>query len=172
MSHYFIGIDLGGTVTKAGIYTAEGREVTVAAQTLPLLSPQVGCCERDMNALWATTCLVIQRALAESHIAAEQIRGIGFSAHGKGLYLVDKSGKPVRNGIVSSDSRAQPLVASWKAQGVDRQAYPLSLQQLWPSHPAALLAWLKQHEPEDYARTGHILMAHVYIRYCLPDNLA
>ena len=172
MSHYFIGIDLGGTVTKAGIYTAEGREVIVAAQTLPLLSSQAGFCERDMNEIWATTCLVIQRALAESHIAAEQIRGIGFSAHGKGLYLVDKSGKPVRNGIVSSDSRAQPLVASWKAQGVDRQAYPLSLQQLWPSHPAALLAWLKQHEPENYARTGHILMAHDYIRYCLTDNLA
>jgi len=44
MSHYFIGIDLGGTVTKAGIYTSEGKEVTVAARTLPVLSPQPGFC--------------------------------------------------------------------------------------------------------------------------------
>lgn len=170
MSHYFIGIDLGGTVTKAGIYTAEGKEITVASQTLPLLSPQAGFCERDMTDLWRATCEVIRRALVESHLSAEQIHGIGFSSHGKGLYLVDKSGKPVRNGIVSSDSRAQPLVAAWKAQGIDRLAYPCSLQQLWPSHPAALLSWLKQHEPESYARTGYVLMAHDYIRYCLTDE--
>ena len=31
MSHYFLGIDLGGTVTKAGVYTAEGREIAVNA---------------------------------------------------------------------------------------------------------------------------------------------
>lgn len=172
MSHYFIGIDLGGTVTKAGIYTAEGREISVAAQSLPILSPQAGFCERDMHALWATTCEVIRRALADSPVSAHAIRGISFSSHGKGLYLVDKSGKPVRHGIVSSDSRTQPLVTAWKAQGIDRKAYPFSLQQLWPSHPAALLAWLKQHEPESYARAGYILMAHDYIRYCLTGAFA
>lgn len=171
MNHYFMGIDLGGTVTKAGIYTAEGREITVAAQTLSLLSPQAGFCERDMDALWVATCEVIRRALAESHLSAEQINGIGFSSHGKGLYLVDKSGRPVRNGIVSSDSRAQSLVTAWKAQNIDRLAYPHSFQQLWPSHPAALLRWLKQHEPEHYARTGYVLMAHDYIRYRLTAEL-
>ncbi|MDM2936228.1 FGGY-family carbohydrate kinase [Citrobacter sp. Cu233] len=167
MDHYYMGIDLGGTVTKVGLYTAEGKEITVAAQTLPLLSPQAGFCERDMTDLWMTTCEVIRRALTESHLSAEQIRGIGFSSHGKGLYLVDKSGHPVRNGIVSSDSRAQPLVTAWKAQDIDRLAYPRSFQQLWSSHPVALLGWLKQHEPENYARTGYVLMAHDYIRYCL-----
>ena len=35
MDHYYMGIDLGGTVTKVGLYTAEGKEITVAAQTLP-----------------------------------------------------------------------------------------------------------------------------------------
>ncbi|MDL4615955.1 FGGY-family carbohydrate kinase [Citrobacter amalonaticus] len=167
MNHYFMGIDLGGTVTKAGIYTAEGREITVAAQTLPLLSPQAGFCERDMDELWVATCEVIRRALAESHLSAEQIYGISFSSHGKGLYLVNKTGTPIRNGIVSSDSRTQSMVAAWKAQDVDRLAYPLSFQQLWPSHPAVLLKWLKQHEPENYARTGYVLMAHDYIRYRL-----
>ncbi|EHN1697460.1 carbohydrate kinase [Salmonella enterica subsp. enterica serovar Newport] len=167
MSHYFMGIDLGGTVTKAGIYTAEGKEITVASRHLPLLNPHVGFCERDMLDLWKTTCEVIRHALAESQLSEEQIHGIGFSSHGKGLYLVDKLGKPVRNGIVSSDSRALPLVIAWKAQNVDRLAYSRSFQQLWPSHPVALLSWLKQHEPESYANTGYVLMAHDYIRYCL-----
>ena len=50
MSHYFLGIDLGGTVTKAGIYTAEGCEIAVTEQALPVLSPQAGFCERNMEA--------------------------------------------------------------------------------------------------------------------------
>ncbi|CRE36241.1 FGGY-family carbohydrate kinase [Yersinia enterocolitica] len=171
MSHYFLGIDLGGTVTKAGIYTAEGREIAVTEQALPVLSPQAGFCERDMEALWAVTCQVIHQTLNAAHTAAgvspEHIRGISFSAHGKGLYLVDKQGQPVRHGIVSSDSRAQALVSRWQKEGKAHQAYELSLQQLWPSHPAALLRWLKENEAENYHRSGYVLMAHDYIRYRL-----
>ncbi|ETO50103.1 3-keto-L-gulonate kinase [Yersinia pestis S3] len=173
MSHYFLGIDLGGTVTKAGIYTADGSEIAVTEQALPVLSPQAGFCERDMEALWIATCQVIRQtlnkacALSEYHIAAENIGGISFSAHGKGLYLVDKQGLPVRNGIVSSDSRAQKLVNRWQQEGKDHAAYERSLQQLWPSHPAALLRWLKENEPENYQRSGYVLMVHDYIRYRL-----
>jgi L-xylulokinase len=108
----------------------------------------------------------------DSGIAADAIHGVSFSAHGKGLYLVDKQGQPVRNGIVSSDSRTQPLVSRWKSEGRDAEAYGRSLQQLWPSHPAALLGWLKEHEPDSYQRTGYILMVHDYIRYCLTGKFA
>lgn len=48
MERYFIGVDLGGTETKAGIYTAEGREIGVSSQVLPLLSP----CLVFANATW------------------------------------------------------------------------------------------------------------------------
>ncbi len=167
MSHYYLGIDLGGTVTKAGIYTPEGRELVVIEQALPLLSPQRGFCERDMSGLWEATCQVIRQALAEGKVDAGQIKGVSFSAHGKGLYPVDKQGRAVRHGIVSSDSRAQSLVSRWLDDGRDQQAYSYSLQQLWPSHPVALLGWLKDHEPENYANTGYVLMVHDYIRYCL-----
>lgn len=167
MSHYYLGIDLGGTVTKAGIYTPEGRELVVIEQALPLLSPQRGFCERDMSGLWEATCQVIRQALAEGKVDAGQIKGVSFSAHGKGLYPVDKQGRAVRHGIVSSDSRAQSLVSRWLDEGRDQQAYSYSLQQLWPSHPVALLGWLKDHEPENYANTGYVLMVHDYIRYCL-----
>ncbi|KAA8998521.1 carbohydrate kinase [Affinibrenneria salicis] len=172
MSHYFLGIDLGGTVTKAGIYTPEGREIVVTERQLPLLSPQMGFCERDMTQLWQATCQVIRQALSEGRIAPGHIRGVSFSAHGKGLYLVDKQGRPVRNGIVSSDSRAQALVKRWRDEGREREAWPASLQQLWPSHPAALLRWLKENEGDSYRRAGYVLMAHDYLRYCLTGEFA
>lgn len=171
MGRYFLGIDLGGMVTKAGIYTPGGNEIIVAGQELSVLSPQAGFCERDMESLWQATCRVINQVLVMGNITAQAIIGISFSAHGKGLYLLDKQGKPVRNAILSSDSRAQPLVHMWRQQGKNAQAYQRSLQQLWPSHPAVLLRWLKEHEPDNYQRIGYILMAHDYIRYRLTGNL-
>lgn len=60
MSHYFMGVDLGGTVTKAGIYTADGLEIKVVELAVPLLSEQMGFCERDMAELWSATSRVIR----------------------------------------------------------------------------------------------------------------
>ena len=46
------------------------------------------------------------------------------------------------------------------------------MQQLWASHPVALLRWLKENEPDNYRDTGHILMVHDYIRYRLTEQIA
>lgn len=125
-----------------------------------------------MEMLWEAACSVIRKAIQNSQLSAAQISGVSFSSHGKGLYLLNSQGKPVRNGIVSSDSRAQSIVDKWHQDGTADKAYPLSLQQLWASHPVALLHWLKQHEPDNYRDTQHVLMVHDYIRYRLTDQIA
>ncbi|MBI6202436.1 FGGY-family carbohydrate kinase [Providencia rettgeri] len=172
MNAFFLGVDLGGTVIKAGIYTAEGQEITVAEHSFPTESPQAGFSERNMEMLWEAACSVIRQAIQNSQLSPAQISGVSFSSHGKGLYLLNSQGKPVRNGIVSSDSRAQSIVDEWHQDGTADKAYPLSLQQLWASHPVALLRWLKQYEPDNYRDTQHVLMVHDYIRYRLTDQIA
>ena len=95
-----------------------------------------------------------------------------LSAHGKGLYAIDRHGKPVGNGILSSDNRAAATAAELRRAGVDAQTYPRSLQPLWPSHPALLLRWLKQRQPAQYAAVDRILMAHDYLRFRLTGEAA
>ncbi|XBS69482.1 FGGY-family carbohydrate kinase [Acerihabitans sp. KWT182] len=168
----FLGIDIGGTVTKAGLYSAEGNEVGVAERYAALLSPQPGFTERDMEELWQTVCLVIREALSVSRVDPGDILGVSFSSHGKGLYAIDGQGRPVRNGIISSDTRALALVRQWQEQGVDRLTYPRGLQQLWTAHPATLLRWLKINEPENYDRISAVLMVHDYVRYRLTGVIA
>ena len=81
----FIGVDIGGTVTKAGIYNELGQEIHVASQYAQVLSEQPGFTERNMHELWDTVCSVIKKALYESQVPPLSIGGIGFSSHGKGL---------------------------------------------------------------------------------------
>ncbi|KJY74761.1 FGGY-family carbohydrate kinase [Vibrio nigripulchritudo] len=164
---YFIGIDLGGTLTKAGVYDAEGQEMAVAEKNVPLLSEHPGFAERNMEDLWLAVCEVTQSAIAQSQIAKHQVKGISFSSHGKGLYLLDRHNQPLRNGIVSSDTRAATLVSDWQKNGVEDRTYPNSRQQIWTGQPVSLLAWLKEHEPENYQKIDTVLMVHDYIRFMM-----
>lgn len=167
----FIGVDIGGTVTKAGIYDDAGNEIHVASQYAEVLSDHPGFTERNMDELWNTVCHVINKVISESHVPAQSIRGVSFSSHGKGLYAIDKNGNPVRNGIISSDTRAMDYVKKWYDEGIDKLAYPKGLQQLWTGHPVALLAWLKDHESENYDRIDAVLMVHDYIRFKLTGEV-
>jgi L-xylulokinase len=164
---YFLGIDIGGTVIKSGLYDGRGREKAVASKTDAAIVLHVGWSERDMDAMWRTVCATVRAVLRDSGVDPAEVKGVSFSAHGKGLYAVNRSGRPVRNGIISSDNRALPLVRGWKADGTAERSYPYGTQQVWSGHPVSLLAWLKANEPDSYARTDRILMAHDWIRYKL-----
>lgn len=73
----------------------------------------------------------------------------------------------MRNGIISSDTRALAFVKKWYREGIDKLAYPKGLQQLWTGHPVSLLAWLKAHEPANYDKIDAVLMVHDYVRFRL-----
>lgn len=56
----------------------------------PAIAGPVGWSERDMRAMWRTVCATIRRVLADSGVPPADIKGVSFSAHGKGLYAVDQ----------------------------------------------------------------------------------
>jgi L-xylulokinase len=112
---YVMGIDNGGTVTKAAIYDRAGNVVAIASKSTQMLTPKEFHTERDINELWAANVEVIKTALAQSGIDASQIKGVAVTGHGNGLYMVDETGAPVRNGIISTDSRAKAGLKSGTA---------------------------------------------------------
>lgn len=169
---YWLGLDCGGTFIKAGLYDAAGCEKAVARQNLPVLVSEPGRAERDMTQLWQAAAAVIRQVLAGSAIDAAQVRGMGISAQGKGLFLLDKQGKPLGNGMLSSDRRALALVQQWQREGIPQALYPITRQTLWTGHPVSLLRWMKLHEPTRYAAIGSVMMAHDYLRYCLTGQRA
>jgi len=171
MPKYLLGTDNGGTIAKAALFTLDGREKAVAGRKTEMLSPQPGHTERDMHRMWQATADSIRAILAASHVAPEDILCIAPTGHGNGLYLVDKQGQPVRNGIISTDTRAKDYVARWQADGVGKAVLPHTMQSLWPGQPNALLAWLRDHEPEVLQRAGWVLMCKDYIRFRLTGRI-
>ncbi|MEI6644419.1 MAG: FGGY-family carbohydrate kinase [bacterium] len=172
MAKYLVGIDNGGTVSKAAVFTADGRELAVAGRPVASIVKHPGWSERDMNVLWQDTAAAIREAVEKSGVNPSDIACVTCTGHGNGLYLIDADGKPVRNGIYSSDGRAASIIADWKARGIDAQALPKTAQCVWPAQPNALLAWLREHEPESIQKAASLLMAKDYTRFKLTGNVA
>jgi L-xylulokinase len=164
---YLLGIDNGGTVTKAALYDTAGAEIAVASIKTRMLFPSPGHTEKDMEELWAVNTRVVSDVIAKAGVDAGNIAGVAVTGHGNGLYLVDAQGKPVRAGINSADSRASAIVEKWYADGTAARALPLTCQSIWPAQPVALLAWLSEHEPDVLARARWVFMCKDYIRYRL-----
>lgn len=167
MDTYVIGLDNGGTVTKAALYTVEGREVCIATRHTKQIIPRPGYTERDMEILWKVNCECIAEILEKSGVAPEAVAGISQSGHGKGLYAWGKDGKPAYNGIISTDNRAWQYPERWESEGVWERLYPQLCQKLIPSQQAALLAWLKDHERDVYDSIQWVFSVKDYIRYRL-----
>ncbi|HEY2454847.1 MAG TPA: FGGY-family carbohydrate kinase [Scandinavium sp.] len=164
---FWLGIDCGGTYLKAGLYDRQCREIATEKQVLQTLSTQPGFTERDMPALWQACIHTLCSLLKRSNVQGKQIKGIGISAQGKGVFLLDKQDQPLGNAILSSDRRALHIVQRWQQDGIPQRLYPLTRQTLWTGHPVSLLRWLKEHQPERYRRVGCVMMAHDYLRWCL-----
>lgn len=169
---YLLGIDNGLTMAKAAVFTLDGREVAVAAEKTDTLTPRPGHLERDVRAMWASTAAVIRQAIGAAAVHPADIASVACAGHGNGLYLINNAGEPVRNAILSTDSRARDIVAEWLAAGIDEAVLPKTTQRVWAAQPAVLLQWLKRHEPAALERARWALMAKDYIRYRLTGEVA
>lgn len=167
MPRYFLGVDNGGTVVKAALFDPCGRELAVAAQKTQVYTPEPDYQERDMEDLWEQNCACIRAVLQESGIPPAQIAGVAVCGHGKGLYPWGKNNAPARRAMVSTDLRARAYPKRWKENGVHAALFPQLCQELIPGQQAALLAWMKDHEPQTYDSIQWVFSVKDYIRFRL-----
>lgn len=162
-----LGIDSGLTVTKAVIFDIDGTPLAVARRRVTQFMPKPRHVERDMHELWDRTADAIAEAIQLSGRPASDIQAIAATAHGDGIYLLDRARKPLGRAILSLDSRAGSVVDHWLNSPLAEEALALTGQLPHVSAPSALLAWIKANEAERFAQIGHILSCKDWLRFCL-----
>lgn len=172
MSSYFLGVDNGGTVSKAAIFDLEGKEIATASLSVEMLTPYEGHTERDMERLWLSTCEAIKRAIKKSGLKKEQIAGVACTGHGKGLYLWGKDNKPNGNGIISTDTRAYAYVQKWAQDGTADRIFEKTFQSILACQPVSLLNWIQDNQPDRLENTKWIFEVKDYIRFRLTNVAA
>ncbi|MET9394555.1 FGGY-family carbohydrate kinase [Streptomyces sp. NPDC006624] len=167
-----LGIDAGHTVTKAVLFDSAGRQVAQSSGTVPLDTSHPRRVERDMDEVWRTTHGAVRTSLAAAGVDGRAVAAVGLAGHGDGLYAVDDHGRPVRAAIVAMDTRAEPVLAEWRATPVWDRALALSGTVPFAASPAALLAWLERHEPAVLRRARWLLSCKDWLRRQLTGRVA
>ncbi len=165
--NYYLGIDNGGTATKASVFDSKGKELATVGTDTAMIVPKPGYVERNMEEMWEANAGVIRSVIEKAGISSEEIACVSVCGHGKGLYLWGKDNRPVRNGIISTDNRAWKYPIQWEEEGIAKEVFRISYQKVLSSQPVSLLAWLRDYEPEVLERTQWIFECKDYIRFRL-----
>lgn len=164
---YLMGIDNGGTFCKAGLFDENGKQISVASFPTITIAHKSGYTERDMYELWETNVKAIKTAIEQSDINPNDIVGVSFSGHGKGLYMVDNNGKPAYNGVLSTDARAWEYIKKWNEDTTKEKVFKKTFQDILVCQPVSILAWFKDNKPEIIENTKYIFSVKDYIRFML-----
>jgi len=164
---YLLGLDNGGTIVKAAIFDIQGKPISVGKCQVKLILPRDYFVERSYEDVWQANVNAIHEAVREAGIDPHDIAAVGVTGHGNGVYMQDKNGGWVGNGILSADMRAKDIVTECENNGTVTRNYPSTRQLLWAGQPAPILSWLKKNDPDMYDKIDQAVSCKDYVRYCL-----
>jgi xylulokinase len=166
-----LGIDLGTSGVKAALFAVDDGQ-TLASVTFdyPLSHPQPGWAEQNPEDWWRATISAIQVCLVEGKkvgVEAGDVRGVGISGQMHGIVLLDEQNQVIRPCIIWADQRSEPQ-CRWMTEriGAERLIDLVSNPAL-PGFSAPKLLWVRDNEPDNFARTRHVLLPKDYLRYRL-----
>lgn len=164
-----MGVDFGTGGCKATIINAKGEILATAFSEYPSSHLHPGWSEQDPQ-LWIKAFdEVVASCLSNEMVSAQQIAGIGFSASTHNAVLTDRDGNVIRPCIMWNDQRSADI-----AKRLDRE-HGDSIFKISMQHPTATwtmpqLQWVRENEPENYARIHRIFFIKDYVRYMVTGD--
>ena len=171
---FYLGLDTSTTATKAVLVDDAGHFVGEAAtpHTAPT-QPVPGGSEQDPADWWRATQASIRAVLDETGVTGADVAGVGLTGQMHGLVMLDDAGAVLRPALLWNDGRAYAECDAIReaAGGLDRLV-ELTGNDAFAGFTAPKLLWVREHEPETYARTAHVLLPKDYVRYRLTGAYA
>jgi xylulokinase len=170
---WFLGMDVGTSGTRAVLVDEQGRVVSSASEEhAPFRTPHPGWAEQDPEDWWRASLIAVRAALAAAPEPRQPVAGVGLTGQMHGAVLLDKDGIVLRPSLIWCDTRTQPE-CDWLHEtiGYDR-LIELTCNPALPNFTLTKLLWVKEHEPEIFARTAHILCPKDYVRFRLTGAYA
>ena len=168
-----LGIDLGTSGVKALLIDDAGNPLASATVEYPLYTPKPLWSEQDPADWWRGTVQAIHSVLNKSGIQGDAVSGIGLSGQMHGLTPLDKDGTVIRRAILWNDGRTAAECAEYvQRAGGEGRVRELVYNVPTPSYTAPKILWMRNHEPEIFAKLAHVLMPKDFIRFKLSGEYA
>jgi xylulokinase len=165
MNPLYLGIDLGTSAVKAMAIDTQDRVVAQSSAALSIQRPQALWSEQDPEQWWQATLAAVQALPDEARRA---VRGIGLSGQMHGAVILDAADRVLRPAILWNDGRSSEQCMELQEREPRLQKITGNLAM--PGFTAPKLLWMRQHEPELFARTASVLLPKDYLRLRLTGD--
>ncbi|MGD9049291.1 MAG: xylulokinase [Anaerolineae bacterium] len=168
----FLGLDVSTTGAKALLIDETGAVVSSATVELALSTPKPLWSEQDPHDWWDSIAESIRQALAGAGATGIQVASVGLTGQMHGLVMLDADGKVLRPAILWNDQRTGEQCDQIRARLGKSRLIQLTGNDALTGFTAPKILWVREREPEVYARAAHILLPKDYIRYRLTGDYA
>ncbi|GLW07080.1 xylulokinase [Microtetraspora sp. NBRC 13810] len=155
--------DLGTTGDKASLHEDDGRLVAAVTVTYPTRFGPGGVAEQDPADWWRAVGEATRRLLADTGVGAASVRAVGFSGQMMGAVLLDAAYRPVRPAIIWADHRSTAQCRALLDEIGMERAYRITGHRLNPTYSLSKVMWVRDHEPEVFARVTHVCLAKDFV---------
>ena len=166
---YYIGVDLGTSALKLVMMKGNGELVKTVSKEYPLYFPRSGWSEQNPTDWF----LAVKEGLKElAAFADEKIAGISFGGQMHGLVILDKEDKVLRPAILWNDGRSTEETDYLNNVIGKEKLSKLTANIAFAGFTAPKILWVKNNEPEIFAKISKIMLPKDYISYMLSGSFS
>jgi len=159
-----LGVDVGTTGCKAGVFSEEGRLLSLAYAEYDVKHPKPGWAELNSHEVWASVKRTIAQAVSTSSVS---VTALAVSSLGEALVPVSAEREVLGPSILNFDTRGEEYLAELSEALPDTRLYQINGNSLGNHYSLTKLLWLKDHEPTLYERADKFLPWGSFVGYML-----
>lgn len=169
---YFMGIDTGTNSSKGVLIDDQGHVIAEHSTEHAMTNPAPGHYEHDADKdWWGDLCIITKALLEKTGIDPKDVKAVGTSALGADCLPVDEHCRPLRKAILYGiDARATDEMAQLTELYGDEQIRKWYGRPLCSSDVMPKILWIKNKEPEVYAKAHKFLTGSSFIAAKLTGN--
>lgn len=169
---YFLGIDTSTTSSKALLIDEHGEVIAVASSPHTLQTPKPLWSEQDPREWWEAVAASIKSVLEKAGISGERVAAVGLTGQMHGLVLLDEAGNVLRPAILWNDQRTQSQCDEIHRIIGKEKFIRITGNVALTGFTAPKILWVKENEPDVYAKAKHVLLPKDYLRLKLTGAYA
>jgi len=161
----YIGIDLGTSSVKLLLVGADGQIINSITKEYPIAYPQSGWSEQNPED-WLKATVDGMEELLNGHSRYE-VKGVSFGGQMHGLVLLDEEDNVIRPAILWNDGRTQKQTEYLNTVIGQEKLSRYTANIAFAGFTAPKILWVKENEPENFARIAKIMLPKDYLAYKL-----
>ena len=166
---FYLGIDLGTSYFKAGIFDEQGNLAGLGRCFVNKQTDDGKICELPIAEFWVTLRKCIKQAIEKAKINSNEIVAVSYSSQANSFVLLDEMDNPLTPLILWPDKRAGQIPSALQSLLENRNFLKKTGLGILPGMQsmAAKIVWIQENKPEIWEKVNSIVSISDYLTFSL-----